>query len=121
MPWGAYDPTGHLRIGGYDRSDDTANHSYFYSLWTETAPGSLSFNKTHLSTVASNPTTGSRWYTDPANNPNFPNANSFLGDYSGIAVTPTGRVVALWTDMRGQVCVQGVCGSQEDAFFGSSS
>src|SRR5262249_37698202 len=46
---------------------------------------------------------------------NFPNANTFIGDYSGIAVVPgTNQVAALWTDLREQ-SVNG--GWAEDAFF----
>jgi len=34
-----------------------------------------------------------------------------------IAVTPSGGVVAYWTDMREQACFAGRCASGEDAFF----
>jgi hypothetical protein len=66
--------------------------------------------------------------------PNFPGATRFLGDYSNIAVVPTGTggggtgitlgsdVVAYWTDMREEACFPaGVCGHGEDAYFGRLS
>jgi hypothetical protein len=47
-------------------------------------------------------------------------ATTFLGDYSGIAATPSGGVVLLWTDMRNTVCFTTRCGAGEDAFYASA-
>jgi hypothetical protein len=44
-------------------------------------------------------------------------ATTFLGDYSAIAASPGGRVVALWTDGRNTVCFTVRCGSGENAYF----
>jgi hypothetical protein len=116
QPWGAYDTTGRLRVGTFDRQYDPTNHKYDYSLSTETGAGTLTFSTSKVSTVSSDPTTGDRWFA--ANlNANFPFATQFLGDYSNIAVTPSGGVVAYWTDMREQACFAGRCASGEDAFF----
>jgi hypothetical protein len=118
MPWGAYDRTGRLRIGTFDRSLDGANHVYRYSLATETAPASLVFGALRpVSTVASDPTRNDRWFSGTTLNPAFPNPTSFMGDYSNIAPTPDGHVVAYWTDMRRTVCFTDRCGHSEDAFF----
>lgn len=117
MPWGAYDLTGKLRIGMFDRSADPANHLYAYSLATETAPGSLVFSTSPVSTVLSDPTTGDRWFAASVN-AGFPFATSFLGDYSNIAIMPDGGgVVAYWTDMRNDVTFAGRTGHGEDAYF----
>jgi hypothetical protein len=118
MPWGAYDVAGKLRIGYFDRSADTANHSYRYSLATQT-PTSLTFATRAMSDVASNPTTGNRWFAATVN-PDFPFATSFIGDYSNIAATPSGGVVAYWTDLRQQACFGGRCGHGQDAYFGKA-
>jgi hypothetical protein len=115
--WSAYDTTGHLRIGTFDRSVDPANHQYGYSVATETADGSLTFNTTTVSTAPSDPTTGDRWFAANAN-PSFPFATTFLGDYSNIAVEPDGSgVVAYWTDMRNSVTFGSRTGHGEDAYF----
>lgn len=117
QPWGAYDAQGLLRIGTFDRSQDPANHTYNYSLATESSAGSLSFGAwTPVSTVPSDPTTGDRWFAATIN-PSFPRATLFLGDYSNIAATPSGGVVAYWTDLRNQACFAGGCGHGEDAYF----
>lgn len=131
MPWGAYDGSGTLRIGFFDRHYDSANHLYKYSLATEATPGSLSFpTATAVATASSNPTSGDRWFRTTVNQA-FPNATQFLGDYSNIAVVPTGTntapgtgitlgtgVVAYWTDMRNQACFPATtCGFGEDAYF----
>jgi hypothetical protein len=119
MPWGAYDASGLLRIGYFDRSYDPANHSYGYTLASETGPGTLAFTTSQVSTSLSNPTAGDRWFSGATPNQAFPHPTAFLGDYSGIAVVPgTTHVVALWTDMRNSVCFAGRCGSGEDAYFG---
>jgi hypothetical protein len=114
MPWGAYDARGRLRIGTFDRSGDPANHTYNYSLATQTGSG---FSVVTASTVVSDPTTGDRWFARNVN-PNFPNATAFLGDYSNIAVVPgTTTVLTYWTDLREQACFAGICRHGEDAFF----
>jgi hypothetical protein len=117
MPWGAYDATGRLHIGTFDRGMDAANHRYDYSLATESSPGSLAFGVAPVTTVQSDPTMGDRWFATTVN-PAFPFATLFLGDYSNIAVDPgSGDVLAYWTDMRNQACFAGRCGHGEDAFF----
>jgi hypothetical protein len=120
MPWGAYDTAGRLRIGTFDRSADAANHKYNYSLATETGPGTLAFTTAAVSDVSSDPTTGNRWFArnvDPA----FPRATAFLGDYSNIAATADGGVVAYWTDLRNDVTFAGVTKKGEDAYFAKVS
>jgi hypothetical protein len=117
MPWGAYDKNGLLRIGAFDRNADGANHLYNYSLSTETGAGTLAFATANVSTVASDPTEGDRWFARTVN-PAFPFATAFLGDYSNIAVVPgTTTVVAYWTDMRNQATFAGRTGFGEDAYF----
>jgi hypothetical protein len=116
MPWGAYDTSGRLRIGTFDRSISAANHVYGYTLASETAPGSMAFGTRLVSTARSEPTRDDRWFADTVN-PAFPFATEFLGDYSNIAATPSGGVVAYWTDMRKQACFDGRCGHGEDAYF----
>jgi hypothetical protein len=118
MPWGAYDSSGKLRIGYFDRSYDAANHKYGYTLATETSPGSLTFTTTQLTTTLSDPTMGDRWFSGRTPNPAFPHPTTFLGDYSGIAATS--GVAALWTDMRLNVCFTTRCGAGEDAFYATA-
>jgi hypothetical protein len=113
QPWGAYDTTGRLQIGFYDRSYDPANHQYGYTLASETAPGALTFTFRQVTTALSDPTQGDAFFTVTVN-PAFPNATTFLGDYTGIAVTPTG-VAAVWTDLR--LPSTSLPGSGEDVFF----
>ncbi|HEY5901524.1 MAG TPA: sialidase family protein [Anaerolineales bacterium] len=117
MPWGAYDVTGKLRIGYFDRSYDPANHAYGYTLATETAWGTLSFSKSQMTTALSDPTKNTRWFSGRTPNPAFPHPATFLGDYSGIAAHPAGGAVGLWTDLRVNTCFAGRCGSGENAFF----
>jgi hypothetical protein len=119
MPWGAYDTAGLLRIGTFDRQYDSANHKYDYSLATESGSGILSFSTSKLSTVASDPTTGDRWFA-ASPNASFPFATTFIGDYSNIAALPSGGVAAYWTDLRVQACFAGRCGHGSDAFFATS-
>lgn len=119
MPWGAYDSAGRLRIGTFDRSVDAANHLYGYTLARETATDTLTFTAQQVSTVLSDPTRDDRWFAETAN-PAYPYATSFLGDYSNIAATPSGGVVAYWTDMRNQACFAGRCGHGEDAYFATA-
>lgn len=116
MPWGAFDASGALRIGTFDRSYDRANHKYGYTVLTQTKNG---FSAQQVTNTLSDPTTGDRWFARNVN-PKFPFATAFLGDYSNIAATPSGGVVALWTDMRNQACFAGSCRSGEDAYFGKT-
>jgi hypothetical protein len=116
MPWAAYDSSGRLRIGYFDRSYDLANHMYGYTLSTETVAGTLIFTSTPITTGLSDPTMGDRWFSSVTVNPSFPNPTSFLGDYSGIAVSSSG-VAGLWTDMRLAACYNVLCGQGEDIFF----
>jgi hypothetical protein len=115
MPWGAFDGSGTLQIGTFDRSGDEANHLYDYSLLTQ---GLTGYSRSVVSTESSDPTTGDRWFARTVN-PDFPRASAFIGDYSNIAVVPgTTQVVAYWTDMREDACFPaGVCGHGEDAYF----
>lgn len=115
MPWAAYDTNRRLRIGFFDRND-VANHTYAYSLATETSPGSATFGIATISTANSDPTTGNRWFAATLN-PGFPFATTFLGDYSNIAPTADGGVVAYWTDLRNEACFGSRCGHGEDAYF----
>jgi hypothetical protein len=119
MPWGAYDSAGLLRIGLFDRQYDFDNHSYGYTLATETGPGTLDFATSQLTTVPSDPTKGDRWFARTVN-ASFPFATAFLGDYSNIATFGSGGgsgVVAYWTDLRQNACFGARCGHGEDAFF----
>jgi hypothetical protein len=117
MPWGAYEASGNLQVGTFDRGTDPANHRYDYSLATESSPGSLSFSVAPVTTVKSDPTKNDRWFAATAN-PAFPFATQFLGDYSNITIDPgSGDVLAYWTDMRKAACFDGRCGHGEDAFF----
>lgn len=116
MPWGAFDASGVLQIGTFDRSDDAANHVYDYSLLSSDGTGG--YTRDVVSTETSDPTKDDRWFAatlDPA----FPKASSFIGDYSNIAVVPgTRHTVAYWTDMREQACFPaGTCGHGEDPYF----
>jgi hypothetical protein len=118
MPWGAYDTSGKLRIGYFDRSYDAANHKYGYTLGTEAVAGSLNFVTAQLTTVLSDPTMHDHWFSGRTPNPSFPNPTTFLGDYSGIAAKS--KVAALWTDMRLDVdspFPPGRGPHGEDAFF----
>jgi hypothetical protein len=120
MPWGVYDTAGKLRIGMFDRSVDLNNHIYAYSLATEHSSGSLTFTTGTVSDVFSDPTTGNRWFARTVN-PAFPRATAFMGDYSNIAATADGHVVAYWTDMRNDVTFAGVTRKGQDAYFGKAS
>jgi hypothetical protein len=100
QPWGAYNSSGLLQIGYYDRSYDPANHQYGYTLASEKKAGSLRFTTQQVTTALSDPTKNDLLAWAVTVNPSFPNATTFMGDYSGIApVSPT-LVAALWTDMR---------------------
>jgi hypothetical protein len=116
MPWGAFDASGTLRVGTFDRSYDPSNHEYGYSVLNGT-PGS--HTSTEATDTLSDPTTGDRWFARTVD-ANFPFATAFLGDYSNIAVVPgTTSVVAYWTDMRNDAAFAGRTGHGEDAYFAS--
>ena len=119
MPWGAYDGAGKLRIGLFDRQYDPANLQYGYSLATENAAGSLAFATSQVSTVLSDPTKGNRWFAATVNAA-FPFATTFLGDYSNIAINPSGGVVAYWTDLRVTATFGTRSGHGQDAFFAAA-
>jgi hypothetical protein len=119
MPWGVYNAAGLLQIGYFDRSYDSANHKYGYTLASETTPGSLSFTTTQLTPVLSDPTQNNAWFGTTVDS-SFPQATLFMGDYSNIAVTPTG-VAALWTDLRLPANFPGHTGATQDAFFASAA
>ena len=119
--WAAFDSSGTLRIGTFDRSTDPANHNFFdYSLVTQTGPST--FSRSVVSTQQSDPTKNDRWFAGTLD-ANFPFATSFLGDYSGIAVVPgTTHTVAYWTDMREIARFPAsTCRSGEDAYFAYGS
>jgi hypothetical protein len=121
MPWAVFDGSGTLRIGFFDRSYDSANHKYGFTLATETSPGV--FSTSQVTTALSDPTTNDRWFARTVNN-SFPHATAFLGDYGNIAAVPgtSSGIVAYWTDMRLENCwgLASGCGrTGEDAFFAS--
>ena len=70
--------------------------------------------------ASSDPTTGNRWFARTVN-PAFPRATAFLGDYSNIAATADGGVVAYWTDLRNDVTFAGLTRKGEDAYFAKVS
>ena len=121
QPWSAFDRRGNLQIGFFDRSYDPANHEYGYTLATvgKTPAGQWAVRTQQLTTALSDPTKGDRWFRVTVN-PDFPDATLFLGDYSGIAVTPTG-VVAIWTDMREDATFLGGTGHGQDVYFALTS
>ncbi len=119
MPWAAFDGSGTLRIGFFDRSSDPANHRYGYTVAAETSPGVFGFSP--ASSALSDPTMNDRWFARNAD-PGFPNATGFLGDYSNIAAIPGTQdgIVAYWTDLRNENCwsLPDGCGrTGEDAYF----
>lgn len=116
MPWAAFDASGTLRIGFFDRSYDGANHEYGYTLATQT--GATTYATSQVTTVLSNPTKNDRWFASTLN-ASFPHPSSFIGDYSNIAALPGGGVVAYWTDMRNSVTFAGRTGAGEDGYFAS--
>lgn len=117
MPWGAYDGSGLLRIGFFDRQYDPANHAYGYTIATETAPGSLSFNYVQATTALSDPTQGTRWFSGGVVN----HATTFIGDYSNIAIAGSSPLVAAyWTDLRNTVTFPPRTGTGEDAYYGTT-
>lgn len=114
FPWAAYDVTGRLRVGFFDRAYDPANHRYGYTVATETRPGALRFQLRQVTTALSDPTRHNRWFTVSVDR-RFPGATTFIGDYSAIATTPTG-VVSFWTDLRRRSCVLSRCGHGQNTF-----
>ncbi len=120
MPWSVYDTNGLLRIGFFDRSYDSANHMYGYTIATETSAGSTSFTYAQVTTQLSDPTRGDRWFSRTVNAA-FPRATAFMGDYSNIAATPDGHVIAYWTDLRNLVTFNGATRHGEDAYFGRAA
>lgn len=116
--WTVFDSQGRLRIGFFDRSYDPANHMYGYTVATKTATG---FTFQQVTTTLSEPTKNDRWFSRLTFVKAFPHPTEFLGDYSGIAATADGGVVAYWCDMRNTVDFAGRTGSGEDAYFGRAS
>jgi BNR/Asp-box repeat protein len=113
-PWAAFDSASHLRIGFFDRSYDSANHKYGFTLATRIGG---SFSYTPVTTTLSDPTQNDRWFAATVN-PAFPHATTFLGDYPGINIVPgTTHVVEFWTDMRNPATFAGVTRQGEDAYF----
>ena len=117
MPWGVYDISGRLRIGFFDRQYDPANRKYGYTVASEAPAGSLTFTTTQLTTTLSDPTTGDRWFSGAAAPAGFKHGTLFMGDYSNIAATRDGGVVAYWTDMRNSISFGVRSGFGEDAYF----
>ena len=118
QPWSVFDSNGHLRIGFFDRSYDSNNHKYGYTVATDVA-GVITFQQ--VSTQLSDPTTNDRWFARSVDGAAFTHATAFLGDYSNIAATADGHVVAYWTDMRNDVTFGGVTRKGEDAYFGRAN
>ena len=117
MPWAAYDATGRLRIGYFDRSYDPLNHRYGYTLASERERGTLRFRHREVTTQLSDPTRNDFWFSANVNR-DFPEASTFVGDYSGIAARGQ-HVVTYWTDMRRRVCFAQPtdCGHGEYTYF----
>jgi hypothetical protein len=114
--WAAFDWSGDLRIGTFDRSaaatGDSGNHLYGYTVLT------YGGSATTVSTANSDPTKDTRWFSGTTLNQEFQHPTAFLGDYSNIAVVPGGSdVAAYWTDLRETVDFAGRSGSGEDAYF----
>lgn len=117
QPWSVFDTSGNLRIGFFDRFYDSNNHMYGYTVATVTTTG-ITFQP--VTTALSDPTMGDRWFRRTVNT-SFPAATAFLGDYSNIAATADGHVVAYWTDMRNDASFGGLTLKGEDAYFGRAS
>ena len=118
--WGAYDATGSCGSASSTAATTRPTTSTATPLATETGAGTLSFSTGELSTVRSDPTKGNRWFAATLERRDFPFATSFIGDYSNIAATPSGGVVAVWTDLRNQVSFAGRTGADEDVYFATS-
>jgi hypothetical protein len=119
FPWATYDGLGRLRIGFMDRSYDPLNHQYGYSVATEVVPGTLKFHIAQVSTAVSDPTKNNR-FSATTQDPAFPLASRFIGDYSATAAFGP-AVVTMWTDQRQESCLFTTptipCGHGEDSFF----
>ena len=99
LSWAHSTCTGTLRLGSFDRRADPANHLYGYSLVTQPRP-STSRVRSLVDDTQSDPTQNDRWFAATLDR-GLPVRDSFLGDYSNIAVVPgTTPRVAYWTDMR---------------------
>jgi hypothetical protein len=88
---------------------------------TEIGSGTLAFTTAQVTTTLSDPTQGDRWFARSVTGSGFLHATAFMGDYSNIAVTADGHVVAYWTDMRNDSTFAGVTRKGEDAYFGTTS
>jgi hypothetical protein len=96
---------GTLVVGMNDRSYDSANNRFAYSLSKMTSTG---WSTTNVSGALSNPTKNNRWFSSglATTFPNFPYPTTFVGDYTTIAAS--GMVVRpLWTDLRHSVTFAG--------------
>ena len=109
QPWGAYRHDRHPADRLLRPQHDPANHLYDYSSRPRPAPA-RSPSRPQVTTVRPTRRQGDRWFAATLNAA-FPFATSFIGDYSNIAATPTGGVVAYWTDMRETACFAGACRS----------
>jgi hypothetical protein len=121
MPWAVFDTSGRLRIGFFDRFYDVNNQMYGYTVATETSFSPLTFSFQEVSTALSDPTKGDRWFSRTTFNSAFPHPTAFMGDYSNIAATPDGGVVAFWTDMRNSISFGVRTGSGQDAYFAKTT
>ena len=121
MPWGAYDTLGpsahrHVRPLGRSRQPQVrllARHR------DRTWNAGVHHGR-HLDGNSPIPPPAIAWFARTVN-PAFPFATAFLGDYSNIAATADGGVVAYWTDMRNDATFAGRTGHGEDAFFAKTS
>jgi hypothetical protein len=118
QPWSVFDTNGNLRMGFFDRSYDSSNHMYGYTVATKTG-ATITFQQ--VTTTLSDPTTNDRWFARSIDGTAFTHATAFLGDYSNIAATADGHVIAYWTDMRENATLGGVTRKGEDAFFGRAA
>jgi hypothetical protein len=116
QPSPAFDRSGRLRIGFFDRSYDPANRMYGYSLAAESTPGSSSFTYREVTTALSDPTRDDHMQAEKTYNPSFPHPTRTIGDHGALVATTTG-VAALWTDLRDKVCFGGRCGAGQGAYF----
>jgi hypothetical protein len=89
-PWAAFSPSGDLYVAYQDRSYDSNNRSYGFTL-TRVGAGSQ-----QLTTALSDPTLHDRWFSGGVQD----NATTFLGDYNGLAIDASSNAHGLWTDMR---------------------
>ena len=101
FPWAAYGPDGTLAVTFSDRSYDPANHLYGQTL-AVAAPGTLAFTAQQVTTALSDPTKNDRWFT-VTDDPAFPFATTFIGDYNGMDIGPDGVAHPIWTDLRSEV------------------